>query len=166
MSYVEIIDEAMQINEGIAEDNIRWVFKYLDRGQIGAISCGGIIEALGDENDAVEVAAQFDLTGQIGFQEFRRVLQRLDQDSESYKKILNIGLSPNEGEELMSPKESNVQQDFSPPPPPAEDHDTTPTLNEEAGNDPSSSGKIKFHRPSIIKALFPKDKDKKKEDEV
>ena len=92
-------------------------------------------------------------------------MQRLDPDTEAFKRILNVGVpkdddGADDGDNEVSAPLSVVgvaaatttSESASPPPPPATD---------EEGD---KSGKIKFHRPSIIKALFPKDKDKAPQD--
>lgn len=82
MSYVEILDEAMALNEQITEENIVRVFGYLDKDHtgketldvawcnlivwvwwVGAISCGDIVDKLEADNvnqdDVVQVCASF-----------------------------------------------------------------------------------------------------------
>ncbi len=88
MSYVEILDEAINLSETMSEENIRRVFTFLDKDQIGtcrriniyiyfvrllcvgAISCGDIVDILQneDEDEVLQVCSHFDLTreGQIG----------------------------------------------------------------------------------------------------
>jgi hypothetical protein len=82
-------------------------------------------------------------------------MQRLDQNSEPFKRIANIGVprddeggDERDNEAASVPVAQATSESASPPPPPSADEEGDRT------------GKIKFHRPSIIKALFPKEKDK------
>lgn len=61
MSYVEILDEAMALNEQIAEENIVRVFAFLDKDHAGSISCGNIVDQLEDDNVNQEDVTQVNL---------------------------------------------------------------------------------------------------------
>ncbi len=188
MSYVEILNAAMELNEQFVDENIVRAFRALELGNTGCVSCGEIIEVMGDPEAVLRFCDDGDLNteGQIGFQEFKVAVHRLDQNSEGFRRIMSLGreeeedqsaslTSQNVSSKSMEGKKSGAASttievssavstspkgaahNVAPPPPPTAD--STEVEGDESGDGPK---KMKFHRPSLIKALFPKDKDKAK----
>ena len=213
MSYVEILNTAMELNEQLVDENIVRAFRTLELGQTGCVSCGEILEAMDDPLSISKFCDEGDLNpdGHIGFQEFKLAVHRLDQNSEGFKRIMSLGREEEEDEQSASLTSQNVStksvvevkksaggsggndsstvagvpaqssknsvatstagagagkaHSVSPPAPPANAGTTTSAISSKTGADieeadESGSKKMKFHRPSLIKALFPKDKDK------
>jgi calcium-dependent protein kinase len=99
IQYSEFLAATMDMNHAIREENILKAFQHFDTNGSGSLTVPDLVAIMGSEEHAREVASEIDLNGDgvISYEEFKAMMQGLNNHSARYRALQDVGNHPDAG---------------------------------------------------------------------